>query len=385
MSSVNLRANLRKDLGLAKYLRQSLKKNECNQSVNTDESRVDENTGVRMENENGQKMNMNDKSTENNDLVVNMDNHGISSNVKSELDNSLLFVPTEIIGDDREVVVFDEEMVELGIKNWVNTLCGYFVGCNMTISELRYNVRRMWSRCGLRDVLPHSNVQRWQHDVCLEKKEPSKLPLWVKLLNVPLEAWTHKGISALASGVGKPIIMDALTTEIFHSGKGRMGFARVLVEVDTSKGFKKLLRQDTQNRKEHDVVNNGAEKKKHGDENEGFVEVQYKKKTQDNGECGIAENKNDDAHEHVERVLDIVNLFNIPGVSHDAVMMRVFPITLTGAAKRWVDKHPPETVDSWDLLKKAFRYCPLSRIAKQFEEIRNFKQEGDETLYQDWE
>nr|GEV66430.1 reverse transcriptase domain-containing protein [Tanacetum cinerariifolium] len=37
---------------------------------------------------------------------------------------------------------------------------------------------------------------------------------------------------------------------------------------------------------------------------------------------------------HVERVLDIVSLFNIPGVTHDAVMLRVFPITLTGAAKR---------------------------------------------------
>ncbi|GJZ30791.1 retrotransposon protein, putative, ty1-copia subclass [Tanacetum coccineum] len=36
-------------------------------------------------------------------------------------------------------------------------------------------------------------------------------------------------------------------------------------------------------------------------------------------------NKNDDAHEHVERVLDIVGLFNIPGVTHDAVMLRVLP------------------------------------------------------------
>nr|GEX66762.1 hypothetical protein [Tanacetum cinerariifolium] len=45
-------------------------------------------------------------------------------------------------------------------------------------------------------------------------------------------------------------------------------------------------------------------------------------------------NKNDNAHEHVEQVLDIVSLFNIPGVSHDVVMLRVFPITLTGAAKR---------------------------------------------------
>ncbi|GJW71333.1 hypothetical protein Tco_0128250 [Tanacetum coccineum] len=98
-------------------------------------------------------------------------------------------------------------------------------------------------------------------------------------------------------------------------------------------------------------------------------------------------NKNDNSHEHVERVLDIVSLFNIPRVSHDAVMLRVFAITLTRAAKRWVDILPLGTVDSWDLLKKAFiqRCYPPSKTAKQLEEIRNFKQEGDETLYQAWE
>ncbi|GKC52209.1 hypothetical protein Tco_1074954 [Tanacetum coccineum] len=48
---------------------------------------------------------------------------------------------------------------------------------------------------------------------------------------------------------------------------------------------------------------------------------------------------------------------------------------------------PPGTVDSWDLLKKSFiqRYCPPLKTAKQLKEIRNFKQEGDETLYQAWE
>ncbi|GJV03441.1 hypothetical protein Tco_1337010 [Tanacetum coccineum] len=44
-------------------------------------------------------------------------------------------------------------------------------------------------------------------------------------------------------------------------------------------------------------------------------------------------NKNDDALEHVERVLDIVSLFNILGVTHDVVMLRAFPITLTEALK----------------------------------------------------
>ncbi|GJU53490.1 zinc knuckle CX2CX4HX4C containing protein [Tanacetum coccineum] len=93
-------------------------------------------------------------------------------------------------------------------------------------------------------------------------------------------------------------------------------------------------------------------------------------------------NKNDDAHEHVERILDIVSLFNIPRVSHDAVMLRVFPITLTGAVKRWADRLPPGTINTWDMLKKAFiqRYFPPSKMAKQLEKIYNFKQEGDETL-----
>ncbi|GJS21739.1 hypothetical protein Tco_0450371 [Tanacetum coccineum] len=71
----------------------------------------------------------------------------------------------------------------------------------------------------------------------------------------------------------------------------------------------------------------------------------------------------------------------------DAVMLRVFPFTLTGAAKRWVDRLTPRAVNTWNLLKNAFiqRYCPPSKAAKQLEDIHNFKQEDDESLYQAWE
>ncbi|GJS97084.1 putative reverse transcriptase domain-containing protein [Tanacetum coccineum] len=104
-------------------------------------------------------------------------------------------------------------------------------------------------------------------------------------------------------------------------------------------------------------------------------------------EYTFSRNKNDDAHEHVERVLDIISLLNMLGVTHDTVMLRVFPITLTRAVKRWFDMIPSRKINTWDLLKKAFiqRYCPLSITLKQLEEIHNFKQEGDETLYQAWE
>nr|GEW12168.1 hypothetical protein [Tanacetum cinerariifolium] len=58
-------------------------------------------------------------------------------------------------------------------------------------------------------------------------------------------------------------------------------------------------------------------------------------------------NINNNAHENIERVLDIVILFNIPRVTRDANMLRVFPITLTGAVKRWWhDGSPSQIVHS---------------------------------------
>ncbi|GJS99001.1 zf-CCHC domain-containing protein [Tanacetum coccineum] len=65
-------------------------------------------------------------------------------------------------------------------------------------------------------------------------------------------------------------------------------------------------------------------------------------------------NKDDDAHEHVERDLDIISLFNTRGVTHDAVMLHVVPITLTGAAKRWFNRILLGTINTCDLLKNAF-------------------------------
>ncbi|GJU07404.1 hypothetical protein Tco_1123834, partial [Tanacetum coccineum] len=63
-----------------------------------------------------------------------------------------------------------------------------------------------------------------------------------------------------------------------------------------------------------------------------------------------------------------------------------FPF-LIGSAKRRVDRLASGTINTWDLLKKAFiqRYCPPSMTVKQLEDLHNFKQEGDESLNQAWE
>ncbi|GJT58178.1 homeodomain-like protein [Tanacetum coccineum] len=114
------------------------------------------------------------------------------------------------------------------------------------------------------------------------------------------------------------------------------------------------------------------------------IKGQFIRKLRDNTFSG---NKNEDAHEHVGMILEIASLFNTLGVSGDAVILWVFPLTLTGRTKRWLDQAPTEIINIWDLLKRIFilRFCPPSKTSRRLEEILNFRQEGRETLYQAWE
>ncbi|GJT60450.1 hypothetical protein Tco_1003983 [Tanacetum coccineum] len=92
----------------------------------------------------------------------------------------------------------------------------------------------------------------------------------------------------------------------------------------------------------------------------------------------------EDANEHIEKVLEIIDLFHIPNITTDKVMLRAFPMSLTGASIRWLRNEPTCSITTWDGLKTKFlnKYCPP---AKKMEEINNFQQEPDENLYQAWE
>ncbi|GKA60553.1 hypothetical protein Tco_0759960 [Tanacetum coccineum] len=60
----------------------------------------------------------------------------------------------------------------------------------------------------------------------------------------------------------------------------------------------------------------------------------------------------EDAYEHVRMVLEIVDFFHLPDVTHDAIMLRVFPITFKGRALRSKNRLLAGTFTTWDLLKK---------------------------------
>ncbi|PWA39134.1 ATPase, F1/V1/A1 complex, alpha/beta subunit, Zinc knuckle CX2CX4HX4C [Artemisia annua] len=137
-----------------------------------------------------------------------------------------------------------------------------------TNNSLRYNIRRMWSKFGITDISASKNgqylfkfrdieglnnvidkgpwmvqnkhlfIQKWSPEMGMQKIEPKKVPVWVKMSNVPLEAWSLKGISALASSLGKPMVMDNMTAAMCYKGVGNLDYARVLVEIDAEKEIK---------------------------------------------------------------------------------------------------------------------------------------------------
>ncbi|GKB63766.1 hypothetical protein Tco_0919952 [Tanacetum coccineum] len=79
--------------------------------------------------------------------------------------------------------------------------------------------------------------------------------------------------------------------------------------------------------------------------------------------------------------------FELKDVTQDQIMLCVFHISLTGAASRWLRNKLVSSITTWKNLKGKFlsTYCLPSRTAKRMEEINNFQQEPDETLYQAWE
>ncbi|GJR27313.1 hypothetical protein Tco_1103545 [Tanacetum coccineum] len=72
----------------------------------------------------------------------------------------------------------------------------------------------------------------------------------------------------------------------------------------------------------------------------------------------------EDANEHIEKVLEIVDLFHIPNITIDQVMLRAFLMSLTGAASRWLRNKPSGSITTWEDLKTKFqsKYCPPAQI-----------------------
>nr|GEY18900.1 hypothetical protein [Tanacetum cinerariifolium] len=63
----------------------------------------------------------------------------------------------------------------------------------------------------------------------LLKEDVSTVPVWVKLHGVPVMAFSNDGLSAIATKLGTPLMLDSYTSDICMQSWGRSSYARVIM------------------------------------------------------------------------------------------------------------------------------------------------------------
>ncbi|GKC29929.1 reverse transcriptase domain-containing protein [Tanacetum coccineum] len=74
-------------------------------------------------------------------------------------------------------------------------------------------------------------------------------------------------------------------------------------------------------------------------------------------------------------------------VPHEAIKLMLFPFSLEGAARIWLEKEPPRSIHTWeDLVSKFVNYFfPPSKTTNLKNDITNFQQKFDETFSEAWD
>ncbi|KAL2230742.1 UNVERIFIED_CONTAM: hypothetical protein Sindi_1668600, partial [Sesamum indicum] len=147
-------------------------------------------------------------------------NMGADDKIADAFNNSsrrtLSYIPPRI--QNGEVVVRPTmETIRNGSIKWKTTAVGYFLGKRPYFYHVKDFAFSAWPR--LRE--------KWEPGMAMRKLKHTQVPVWIKLRHLPLELWTEEDLSTVASGIGKPLYLDAITRACT-----RLDFARVCVMLD---------------------------------------------------------------------------------------------------------------------------------------------------------
>nr|GEU47723.1 hypothetical protein [Tanacetum cinerariifolium] len=95
----------------------------------------------------------------------------------------------------------------------------------------------------------------------------------------------------------------------------------------------------------------------------------------------------DDANKHLEKFLNVTWSIKVNGVTDDALRLYLFPHSLTHHATAWFNRLPRYSINTFEQMAKMFlgKYFPPSMVTKLRNEITNFPQRPDESLFEAWE
>ncbi|GJS09815.1 reverse transcriptase domain-containing protein [Tanacetum coccineum] len=94
-----------------------------------------------------------------------------------------------------------------------------------------------------------------------------------------------------------------------------------------------------------------------------------------------------DPHNHLRFFNKVTSTFRHPEVPNTTIKLLLFPFSLEGEARTWLDKEPPRSILTWDDLVSKFinQFFPPSKTTYLRNEITTFYQKPNETFNEAWE
>nr|GFD36016.1 reverse transcriptase domain-containing protein [Tanacetum cinerariifolium] len=94
-----------------------------------------------------------------------------------------------------------------------------------------------------------------------------------------------------------------------------------------------------------------------------------------------------DPHNHLRFFNKVTSTFRHPEVPNTTIKLLLFPFSLEGEARIWLDKEPPRSILTWEDLVSKFinQFFPPSKTTYLRNEITNFLQKPNETFNEAWE
>nr|GEW62465.1 reverse transcriptase domain-containing protein [Tanacetum cinerariifolium] len=95
----------------------------------------------------------------------------------------------------------------------------------------------------------------------------------------------------------------------------------------------------------------------------------------------------EDPHAHIRYFNKITSTMRVLNLLSSSIKLMLFPFSLEGAARIWLEKEPPRSILTWDDLVTKFinQFFPPSKTTKLRNEITRFQQRFDESFYEAWD
>ncbi|GJU05523.1 hypothetical protein Tco_1121953 [Tanacetum coccineum] len=115
-------------------------------------------------------------------------------------------------------------------ERFVNTVYGFFLGKRVAYPVVANDVRNTWGKFGLVKSMLNSSTGLFSFKFS-SMEDVGNVPLWVKLHGVPVTAFSEDGLSAIATKLGTPLMLDSYTSYMCLQSWGRSSYARAMIEL----------------------------------------------------------------------------------------------------------------------------------------------------------